>query len=219
MIESALSEVVQLGDDGERVIMAAWEAASGYARLMMAVALGDRARPGPADDVLRDAIRLSGSGTQHLRCASILSLAKRTKAVATSDLIVALSQRDGAVKQYAVVALAGVGDARGWNDVLQWFATYRAGRNVEPPSRPALSYLLRHLSERSPSQRAELVRVVRLKWSVLVEDGTARWLLKAWPTVAPGGPAEPDKPSTDQIGGVIWAEHPLFATALFPWTR
>jgi hypothetical protein len=213
--DAAIEAAGTLGDAGEIAMMAAWSTTPG--RVEVAAALGDRRRPGPADDLLRQAIRTGGPGTQDLRCASVLSLAKRLGADATDDLVDALGQRDGAVRQYAVIALAAVGDDRGWEQVLDWFSQYRPGANLEPPSQAALSYLMRHLPAQPAERRSDLVRQVRRKWPVLVEDGTATMLGTEWPTVAPDGPPVPELPMTADLGGVNWASHRLFTYSHVSW--
>jgi len=214
----ALHEAAALGDEGEHAILAAWEEARGFSRVMITVALGDRGRCGPADEALRQAARSTGPGTQDLRCAAVLSLAKRGHEAATPELMAALAQRDSVVREYAVVALAAVGDARAWDDVLAWFSKHRPRGSAEPPSQPALSYLLRHLPGQPPDQRAALVRVIREKWPALVHAGIAGQLATVWPAVSQDGPADPGDPLPAPLGDVDWAQHPLIASTSFTWS-
>ena len=62
---------------------------------------------------------MTGPGSRDLRCASLLALAKRIGTQATPDLLVGLTVSDAAVKDYAVIGLAGAGaDDQAWKQVL-----------------------------------------------------------------------------------------------------
>ena len=208
----AITEAASMGDPGELAMQTAWLSATPTARIFMAAALGDRRHPGPADDLLREAVDSFGPGTQDLRCASLTALARRLGPAVTPTAVAALSQVNGAVKEYAIIALAAAGDGRGWDAALAWFSKYRPGRAAEPPSIPALSYLIRTLPEQPPGSEAALMKTIRKKWPALVEDDTAALVQDAWPDVAPGGTDHPTDPLTCEIGGVNWATHVLFSS-------
>jgi hypothetical protein len=205
--EAAVAEAVRGRE--EDALAAALAAAKGWSRVVLAAALGDLRAPGPGDAALRACLAASGSGTQDLRCATVVALTKRLGPAATPDLRAALAQRDGAVREYAIAGLAAVGDATAWPDVLEWLRSRRSpSRNADPPARAAVHYLLRHLGERSEDERAELVRVLHKVWPVLEQDGVTGWLVSTWPGVEPASkelgeprPVDPEE----------WLRNPLFA--------
>ena len=119
-------------------------------------------------------------------------------------MLAGLRSRDGIVREYAVAALAEVGDDRGWEEVLDWVAA-----KLNAPNRPrhlaaspiivAISYLARH----APSGSARLNRLVgtiRSSWPRLLDDERT-WFNRNWPNAAPDGP-DPDTlsaPDPEQI--------------------
>lgn len=201
--EPALDEALATRDDD--ALAAALRSAKGWKRVIFAAALGDLRQAGPGDEALREAAAVTGPGTQDLRCASVLSLAKRLGPRATADLRLALSSKDAAVRDYAVMSLAAVGDASAWPEVLAWLGSRRSrSRSHDPPAASALHYLLRHLPEQDPGSLEALRTTVRRVWPVLEQDGVTTWLLSLWPGIADDG--VPGVPDPDD-----WRRHPLFA--------
>jgi hypothetical protein len=99
-----------VADDLDRLLAARVDAA----RDVIAVArLGDL-QGDAGTDALRRALTRTGRGSRDLRCAALVALAKRCGADATPWLRDALAITDGIVKDFAVLALAGVGDGRAW---------------------------------------------------------------------------------------------------------
>jgi hypothetical protein len=134
---------------------------------------------------LERALGRDGSGTRDVRCAALFALAVRRRVLATPTLRSALSIRDGAVKDYAVIGLAGVGDDSAWDDVLAHFpALLRRKRHPEPDDRAmALGYLSQHLADAARTR--ELVTFVRKHWIALDQD---QWFADYWPDARPDGP-------------------------------
>jgi hypothetical protein len=158
-----------------------------FAKPVIAAHLGDLAGA-QGDAALRRAIRVSGPGSRDVRCASLLALAKRMGALATPDLIDGLTMPDAAVKDYAVIGLAGAGDDQAFEQVLGHLR-HVLRRKRKGPSQVvayALAYLARHVSDRT--RRSELVAFVREHWDAI--DQT-EWFARLWPEAAPGGP-DPD---------------------------
>ena len=158
-----------------------------FAKPVIAAHLGDLAGA-QGEAALRRATRVSGPGSRDVRCASLLALAKRMGAPATPDLVDALTMPDAAVKDYAVIGLAGAGDEQAFEQVLRHLrAVLRRKRNG--PSQVvayALAYLARHVSDRT--RRSELVAFAREHWDAIDQ---AEWFARLWPEAAPGGP-DPD---------------------------
>ena len=181
-----------------------------FAKPFIAAHLGDLAGDN-GDAALRRAIRVSGPGSRDVRCASLLALAKRTGALATPDLIEGLSVPDAAVKDYAVIGLAGAGDDRAWEQVLRYLrSVLRRKRRAHGRSQVAyaLAYLARHASDRP--RRSELVAFVRGRWDAIDE---AEWFALLWPDAAPDGPhlKAVQAPSGEAIQA--WARESPFQTA------
>lgn len=178
-----------------------------FAKPFIAAHLGDIAGAN-GDAALRRAIRLSGPGSRDVRCASLLALAKRTGALATPDLIDGLSVPDAAVKDYAVIGLAGAGDDQAWAQVLGYLrSVLRRKRRAYGRSQVAyaLAYLARHVTDRP--RRSELVAFVRKHWDAIDE---AEWFARLWPEAAPDGPHldAVQAPSGEAIQA--WARESLF---------
>jgi hypothetical protein len=77
---------------------------------------------------LRRLVHAVGPGSRDVRCVSLLALAKRCGVEASAVLTEALSDRDGTVKDYAVIGLAGAGDGRAWDRVWGGSRSAFAGR-------------------------------------------------------------------------------------------
>lgn len=158
-----------------------------FAKPVIAAHLGDLAGA-QGDAALRRATRVSGPGSRDVRCASLLALAKRMGALATPDLVDGLTMPDAAVKDYAVIGLAGAGDDQAFEQVLGHLRAVLRRRRKGPSQvvAYALAYLARHVSDRT--RRSELVAFVREHWDAIDQ---AEWFARLWPEAAPGG-ADPD---------------------------
>jgi hypothetical protein len=160
---------------------------------------------------LRRAVDATGPRTRDLRCAALLALAKRCGDHATPWLCDALGSRDSAVKDYAVIGLAGAGDDRAWTEVAD-----RLGLLVRRSSRTlgqsevlmAVAYLARHVGD-DVQRRRKLIDLVRVHWSKRRAD-EQRWFNEFWPDAAPGGPPADAVPSPDADAIQAWARDPLF---------
>lgn len=154
-----------------------------FAKPVIAAHLGDLGGS-QGDAALRRAARVSGPGSRDVRCASLLALAKRLGASAMPDLIEGLTGRDAVVKDYAVIGLAGVGDERAFEQVLEHLrSVLRRKRDGSQVVEHALAYLARHVSDRT--RRSDLVAFVRKHWDAI---DRADWFSELWPDAAPGGP-------------------------------
>jgi hypothetical protein len=206
--DAAVAEAVRTADD--EALATALRSARGWHRVVLAAAAGDLRQPGSSDAVLKELAGSAGPGTRDLRCTSLVAITKRTGVAATPVLLDALSQRDPAVREYAVLCLAAVGDARAWDAVLEWLRRRtQPARTIAPPSQAAVHYLIRHLPERTEDDRREVVRVIRKAWPVLAAEGTTQWLSAIWPAVEPDGPMEPGTPP--RLDAADWRRHAVFA--------
>lgn len=184
-------------------------------KVAVAAHLGDLAGAA-GDDALRRAIHASGPGSRDLRCASLLALAKRLGAQATPDLLAALAGSDAAVKDYAVLGLAGTGaaDDDAWKQVLTYLrSVLRRKRRAHGQSEVALAlaYLAQHVA--GNSRRSELVAFVRGHWDAIDE---ASWFAQLWPDASPEGPAPHAVPSPNRARVQAWAREPLFGPLGIP---
>jgi hypothetical protein len=212
--EAAVRAAVELGAEGDR-LLAGLDGLRGWRAVDAVAALGDvdGAHGGAA---LRNTIASRGRGTSDLRCAALLALAKREKAGASDVLSEAVDDADAAVRDYAVMGLAAVGDGRAWDAVLARLTatlgrtrTTEAGDDLSPVVL-AVVYLLRHVGE--DDGRAEtVVSLLRRRWPRLTYR-EQRWFGEHWPAVAPGlaGAGEPALP--DPAALQRWLlDDPLFA--------
>ena len=125
---------VRLGPDGDR-LLSALGAPMGWRGVYVCAALGDVRGPHGAA-VLRQVVDGRGSGTSDRRCAALLALAKRGEGSAVEVLVDALGDRDAAVREYALIGLAAVGDDRAWEPVRARLEAVLARRRwLPPPSR------------------------------------------------------------------------------------
>ncbi len=178
-----------------------------YDKLTIAAHLGDLTGAS-GDAALRRAIRTSGPGSRDLRCASLLALAKRVGVLATPDLLVGLAAADAAVKDYAVIGLAGAGDDEAWVQVREYLrAVLRRKRRAHGQSEvtTALAYLARHASD--ASRRSELVAFIRRNWEAIDE---AEWFAHLWPDADPDGPNVDAVTAPDGAAIQDWVRQPLF---------
>ncbi|WP_426513247.1 hypothetical protein ACPPVO_23065 [Dactylosporangium sp. McL0621] len=84
-------------------------------KITVVAALGD-AHGGRGPAALRSLLAVLQRSVD-LRCAALLALAKREGAAASDVLAAHLTQVPARVRDYAVIALAGVGDGRAWAQV------------------------------------------------------------------------------------------------------
>ncbi|MBN1091563.1 hypothetical protein JKP75_02600 [Blastococcus sp. TML/M2B] len=212
--EAAVRAAVELGAEGDR-LLAGLDGLRGWRPVVVVAALGEVDGP-HGGAVLRRAIASRGRGTSDLRCAALLALAKREKASASAELSEAVGDADAAVRDYAVMSLAAVGDGRAWYAVLaRLTATLGRTRKTEAgddlsPVVLAVVYLLRHVGE-DDGQAEAVVSLLRRRWSRLT-DRERRWFGQHWPAVVPGssGAGEPALP--DPAALQRWLlDDPLFA--------
>jgi hypothetical protein len=212
--EAAVRAAVELGGEGDR-LLAGLDGLRGWRAVYVAAALGDvDGVHGGA--VLRRTIASRGRGTSDLRCAALLALCKRAKAGSSEVLSEAVGDADAAVRDYAVMGLAAVGDGRAWDAVLARLTTTlgrtrktEAGDDLSPVVL-AVVYLLRHVGEDDGRAQA-VVSLLRRRWSRLT-DREQRWFGEHWPAVAPGraGACEPELPDPASLQRWL-LDDPLFA--------
>ena len=124
---------------------------------------------------LRSAAKVTGPGTTDLRCASLLALAKRAGPDATEDLALALSERLGAVRQYAMMGLAAVGNGSAHETTFSLLRSWLKRPAPQGAEMNAVVYLIR---------ARRLDRVIGLE--TLLRDHHSRGLATVsylWPEV------------------------------------
>lgn len=190
VFEAGVEAATRLGEDGDRLLAATLVDLPRWRQVMVVAAMGNlTGSRGSA--VLGQALTVTGPGSRDLRCAALWALAKREGEAATGDLVRTLTEsRDGVVRAYAVTALAGVGDDRGWEPVLSWLRKFLARPSRGPTFPPlvpvAVAYLMRP-SSADPARTARVVRLLREKWDALDVD-EREWLSQLWPQAHPDGP-------------------------------
>lgn len=211
--DQALVEAVGSGgEDGDRALAEALLEVSNDRKVAVAAALGD-ARGTAGTDALRAAVFRLGA-SQDLQCAGLLALAKRNGGAAMADLLAGLDSRNGAVKDYAVLCLAHVGDESAWEPVL-----HRLKQLLARPARRGLPvsdvvYALCYLASRtgpSPNGLAGLVSLLRSRWERLDPNERA-WIDQYWPAAAPSGPpaSQVGVANPSQLAAYL-LDDPLFA--------
>jgi len=205
---------VELGAEGDR-LLAGLEGLRGWRVVYVIAALGD-VEGAHGGAVLRRTIASRGRGTSDLRCAALLALAKREQAGASEVLSEAVDDADAAVREYALMGLAAVGDERAWDAVLaRLTATLARTRKTEAgddlsPVVLAVVYLLRHVGEGDGRAEA-VVSLLRRRWSRLT-DREQRWFGEHWPAVAPGPGAAGEPAPPEPAALQRWLlDEPLFA--------
>jgi hypothetical protein len=186
----ALHEATSRGEEGDKALSDALAQCAHRRRMPIIFAVGDASGSSGTQALER---LISDPGAERdLRCAALLSYAKRAGPSGSEVLRSALGHRDGAVKDYAVNALAAVGDAQAWDDVLhrltQLLARDRDRGVLQPTSAvSAICYLARHVEEAGSERCIRLVETIRRRWSRL--NGSERgWVLQHWHECAPDGP-------------------------------
>ncbi len=196
--------------DGDRILAEFALSGNGPEQVWAAAALGDmRGNDGTA--ALQRLARVTGPGSVDMRCASLLALAKRCGGEASADLLEALADRDGTVKDYAVVGLAGAGDGRAWDQVLK-----RLKVLLRRPTRAsyqsdvlmAVAYLVQHTTD-DQRRRAALVDTLRHRWNRMNEE-ELKWFSEFWPDASPDGSPSADVSTPDPTRVREWARDPLF---------
>lgn len=159
---------------------------------------------------LRRATQVTGRGASDIRGVAALALAKRCGAEATPWLMDLVPSRDTGVTAYVLTGLAGAGDARAWERVLELvprIARYRT--KWQPPLLGyAIAYLAQHIAP-EPDRKVRLVSAIRSLWDAFDEDERA-WLGEHWPEAAPTGPAPAEVPAPSPSALRTWARTPLF---------
>lgn len=211
--DQGVAAAIGLGEEGDRLLSEVWPALRGWRRVAVAAAFGDVWGPA-GGSVLRQALAVTGPGSQDLRCAALLALAKREGFAATADLVNALAtSRDGVVRHYAVLGLAYAGDDRGWELVLHWLRALLRRANRPPSADPqaafALTYLLRNAHDK-PDRLRGIADVLRGEWHGCDPEERA-WVAHYWPQALPDAPAATQVEEPDLSAVKAWiGEHPLF---------
>ncbi|WP_235057941.1 hypothetical protein [Yinghuangia soli] len=222
VFEAAVRDAVMEGPSGDAVLAAALDDLPRSRHLEVVVALGDaQGTHGPR--ALR-AVLASPAADRDMRCAAVLALAKRCGHEASADLAAALSSRDAAVKQYAMLGLAYAADDRAFDAAFTRLRhlvrrqeagppTDLAFLSVQPPAVAAIFYLARHLDGAGGKRTVRLVSELRTQWDLLPARGR-RWLAETWPECGPDGPAVPEVPAPEPRRLDAWiARDPLFGPA------
>lgn len=182
----ALQAALRLGDVADEVVAEAAATRTGTPKLLATAALGDLHGIG-GSGVLRVLVANRGPGTQDLRCAAILALAKRDQADATDVLVESVGDSDPEIRFYALLCLAAVGDDRGWGNVFrQCDQTLARSRRKEKSSEyPFLALAVTYLLCSSPPDRSRLFSVASLirRHSGNLLPSESRWLRECMPEV------------------------------------
>lgn len=217
VFDEAVRAAVVEGPPGEAELIAALADGPESRQVFIIAVLGDaQGDAGPA--ALRNV--LSTSTRRDVLCAAVLALAKRSGPDASADLASALASRDTAVKNYAMLGLAGAGDDRAWDAAFIRLKQLLRRPGPPPSLRPqflsvqspvaaAICYLGRHVDGRGGSRTIRLVRELREHWDH-IGSGEQSWLAETWPAFAPGGPDEADIPEPDGQRLQQWIRDPLF---------
>lgn len=199
-----------MGPDAEPLLAELVVDPSVVPRVDLAAMLGDLSgAEGTA--ALRKVARQSGPGTRDLLSVALLGLAKRIGVDATPELLEGLQSRDAAVKDYAVLGLAGAGDDRGWDAAFERLrVVLRRGSHVIGHTEilVAVAYLAQHL-DGHPQRKTRLLRELRRRWTSLNTE-ELRWFASFWPEAAPDGPA-PDAAAVPHPARLrTWVRNPFF---------
>jgi hypothetical protein len=202
--EAALAVAVS-ASDADQVLagMSATVAADSFEQIRLVAALGDTR--GPDGSAALSAVFDAGLGKyatasrstrpayRDLLCACVIALAKRDGPAATGVYATAASHANPAVREYAMTALAAVGDDRAWDEILVHLDAM-LDRKVNPTTSRsrrweeacgAIQYLARH-STTASARAIRLVTLLRARWPNLADPELVdRW----WPGIGPGGPA------------------------------
>jgi hypothetical protein len=178
------------------------------------MALGRTAGPDGVA-VLREL--LSEAAGEYVRGVAGTGLAMRLGAGATGDLLRALeSTGDGGCRRALLVALACVGDGRGWAQVLEVLRDYLEGLPAEPVGDlagwpllvyqtdllPPLCYLGRHARG---DERRVVAEVVRSRWR-RIYPAERQWLTVHWWACDPAHPLGSQAPDPAWLA-TVFAEY------------
>lgn len=185
------------------------ESAPWPANVWIAGRLGDL-RGEAGTTVLRRLAGATGPHTRDLRCVSVLALAKRCGEQATPWLAEALGARDGDVKEFAIIGLAGAGDDRAWDLVAERLdkIARKGSRSIPSEVLMAVGYLAQHVGDDS-RRRVALVGIVRRDWSCRSED-EQRWFEDYWPETEPNGPPADRVPTPNAEAIRAWVRSQMF---------
>jgi hypothetical protein len=199
--EASAKDAVMDGPPGEARLVRMLDSLTGGKKVMAIAALGDaQGDQGPV--ALRSLLAVPQRSVD-LRCAALLALAKRDGAAASDVLAAYLTHTPAAVRDYAIVGLAAVGDDRAWSPVHN---VLRQQLDRPPPtSQPqrlipglaqfkvltTVAYLVRHLRASPTDRIPQLVETLRSRFDrlYLVEQD---WLSTNWSGIDAAGPA-PDR--------------------------
>jgi hypothetical protein len=222
VFNDAVRDTVMEAPLGEVALVAALDDFAKSRQVAVVAVLGDaRGTEGPS--ALRKILSSIGV-SRDMRCAAALALAKRCGTDASADLARALFRRDGVVKQYAVMGLAGAGDDRAWEQVFTRLKQLLRQPGPPPrfsleylslqsPAATAICYLGRHLDGAGGDRSVRLVRELRGCWERL-GSAEQEWLNQIWPGSAPSGPHESEVEPPDKERMERWIRDPLFGPVL-----
>ena len=201
--EAALAVAVS-GSDADQVLadMSARVTVNSFEQISLVVALGDTRGPdgsaalravfNAALSKYAAASRSTRPEYRDLLCACVVALAKRDGPAATDVYATAARHANPAVREYAMTALAPVGDDRAWDEILARLDGM-VERKVNPTSSGsrrweevsgAIEYLARH-STTASARAIRLITLLRARWPNLADpELVERW----WPGIKPGGP-------------------------------
>jgi hypothetical protein len=185
----AANHAVTIGADGDRLLAEA-TALSGWRGLYATAALGESAGPF-GEEALRDLISKRGPKTSDLRSAALLALAKRSGSAASEVLSQTVNDKDASAREYAILCLAAVGDARAWDAVLSRLNTMlgrqrqrqRQRRGDPSTATLATTYLARHAVD-DDDRLQRVAELLRKHWDRLDEAERA-WVETYWPAAHP----------------------------------
>lgn len=167
-------------------------------RLYLAAALG-YGSGGAGIEELRSAAIETGPDTTDLRCASILGLAKRLGDEATQVLALALSDRAGAVREYAMTCLAAVGDGSAYEVAFSQLRSWlKKPAKQKRGEMNAVVYLLRATEVNRVIELQDLLCEHESRINPNVKD----ILLQLWPSVFGTVPVTQD--DAEQIRTTAW---------------
>ena len=148
-------------------------------RLYFAAALGYGSGDAGIEE-LRSAATETGPGTTDLRCASLLALAKRVGSDATDDLAAAPSDKSAAVKHYALMCLAAVGNGLAYEGAFSQLRSWLKKPIKQGSEIYAVVYLLRTDRLDRVIELQDLLREHESRMKQKMKDAV---LLQIWPGV------------------------------------
>jgi hypothetical protein len=113
--EVTVKDAVMEGPPGEARLVAMLDSLAGASKVLVVAVLGD-AQGDQGPTALRSLLAAPQRSID-LRCAALLALAKREGAAASDVLAAHLTHAPAAVRDYAIISLAAVGDDRAWSQV------------------------------------------------------------------------------------------------------